>query len=574
MNPRPFAMRALFAVAALMLGACTTLPPQQPAPPAVEPTVRAPSVAAPSVAPPAATPPSTSGVGASSQGPTSASTTAIPAPGADPGIALPQVVTAPVQAPTASTNTTPSATDETPAPVDPLRPDWRPSSERTERLDLWQRIRDGYGIADLNTPLVRSREQSYAANPEYLQRMTERGGRYLFHIVEEVQRRKMPSELALLPFIESAFNPTALSRANASGIWQFMPQTGKSFDLTQNVFRDDRRDVLASTNAALDYLAKLHGMFGNWHLALAAYNWGQGNVRQAIARNRAAGRPTDYLSLNMPDETRHYVPKLQAIKNLVTRPDAFGVRLPRLENHPYFLAVPIRRDIDVDLAARLANLPLDEFRALNPQLNRPVILAAGTAQVLLPYDNANSFVKAVAKHKGPMATWTAWTLSSTMKSADAAQQAGMSDEGFRTVNHIPPRMVLKSGSTVMVPRGAKQADVSEHVADHASMALSPEARPERKTVWRVGRRAESVAAVARLHRVDAAQLAKWNGVAAGGSFAPGTRVTLYVPTQAKSAAGQRAPAARSTKASRPASRPTRATTKPTRVADVKGQTRR
>ncbi|HEY4065788.1 MAG TPA: transglycosylase SLT domain-containing protein, partial [Burkholderiaceae bacterium] len=273
-----------------------------------------------------------------------------------------------------------------PVPVDPLRPDvpvvLDPSAAQA---DLWARVRRGFAMPDLDSDLVRSSEQWYATRPDYVQRMTERGGRYMFHIVEELERRNMPTELALLPFIESAFNPQAMSSAKASGMWQFMPGTGKTFALKQNVFRDDRRDVLASTRAALDYLQKLHDMFGDWQLALAAYNWGEGNVQRAVARNQKLGLPTDYASLKMPNETAYYVPKLQAVKNIVLAPEHYGLTLPPVDNHPYFLSVDIERDIDVALAAKLAGISLDEFKALNPQLNKPVILAAGTPQVLLPY---------------------------------------------------------------------------------------------------------------------------------------------------------------------------------------------
>jgi membrane-bound lytic murein transglycosylase D len=204
----------------------------------------------------------------------------------------------------------------TPPAVDPLRPDVRLDlDDRAAQLDLWSRLRAGFAMPELDTALVRDRERWYATRPDYVQRMTERGSRYLFHIVEEVEKRGMPTELALLPFIESAFNPQAMSSAKASGMWQFMPATGRNFELRQNVFRDDRRDVLASTRAALDYLGKLHGMFGDWQLALAAYNWGEGNVQRAIARNRRAGLPTNSARLRMPDETRLYLPKLQAVKN-------------------------------------------------------------------------------------------------------------------------------------------------------------------------------------------------------------------------------------------------------------------
>ena len=421
-----------------------------------------------------------------------------------------------------------------PAPVviDPLQPEVRiNSNDHSAQTDLWERVRAGFAMLDLDGDLVRAQERWYAARPDYVQRMTERGGRYLFHIVQEVERRGLPSELALLPFIESAFNPEALSSARASGIWQFMPSTGRHFDLKQNVFRDDRRDVLASTRAALDYLEKLHRRFGNWHLALAAYNWGEGSVARAIALNRSAGKPSDYASLKMPDETRHYVPKLQAVKNIVGRPDAFALTLPTLSNHPYFLSVPIRRDIDVDLAARLAELPVEDFRALNPQMNKPVILAAGTPQVLLPYDNANRFVKALPAHKGQLASWTAWVTPKTLKPEEAARVAGMSEADMRQINVIPQRMLIRAGSTLLVPRGEQRhADVSEHLADHATMLLTPDGPQPRRMALRAGRR-DSVASVARRYGVAAEHVAHWNSVAVSAAFRPGQTVIVFVPAK-------------------------------------------
>lgn len=417
-----------------------------------------------------------------------------------------------------------------PAPVearDPVRPDVRIDlDDRGARASLWDRIRGGFAVPDLEGAQVQRAEKLYASQRDYVQRMNERGSRYLFHIVEEVQRRGLPTELALLPFVESAFNPEAMSRARASGMWQFMPATGLGYQLRQNVFRDDRRDVLASTRAALDYLEKLHGMFGHWHLALAAYNWGEGNVKRAIARQRAAGQPVDYASMKMPNETRFYVPKLQAIKNIVARPGDFGLTLPPLENHPYFLAVSIDRDIDVDMAARLADLPVAEFKALNPQLNRPVILAAGTPQILLPYDNSNAFVKALAKHRGALATWTAYTLPRTMKTTEVAQQAGMPEEAFRGINNIPPRMLVKAGSTVLVPRLGRQADVSAKVADHGSLELAHEVPPVRRVQLRVGRSGDTVAALAKRHGVTPAQVAQWNRISPTAKLAAGTMISL------------------------------------------------
>ncbi len=406
-----------------------------------------------------------------------------------------------------------------------------------EQGDLWERVRNGFAMPELDSDLVHKWESWYASDPAYVKRMTERGGRYLFHILEDLQRRNMPTELALLPFIESAFNPQAMSRTRASGMWQFMPGTGKDFELRQNLFRDDRRDVLASTRAALDYLQQLNTMFGDWHLALAAYNWGQGNVQRAIERNRKAGLPTDYLSLRMPQETREYVPKLQAVKNIVMQPQAFGLSLPPFQNHPFFLSVPIERDIDMALAARLAGLSLEEFQQLNPQMNKPVILAAGTPRVLLPYDNANRFLRELATHHGALASWTAWVAPKTLKPQEAARLTGMPEAQLREVNHIPPRMLVKVGSTLVVPRSAQTAaDVSVAVADNAMMSLAPEARPLRKVSFKAGRRGDTVAAVAQRYKVSAAQVAQWNGVSAQARFKAGQHVVVMLATPARQVA--------------------------------------
>jgi membrane-bound lytic murein transglycosylase D len=416
-------------------------------------------------------------------------------------------------------------------PTDPLRPEEPVDlAEEAARRDLWVRVRQGFAMPDLDTDLVRGRERYYASRPDYVQRMTERSNLYLFHIVEEVERRGLPTELALLPFIESAFNPVALSSAKASGIWQFMPKTGKHYDLAQNFFRDERRDVLASTRAALDYLQMLHARFGDWHLALAAYNWGEGSVGRAIAKNRKAGRPTDYLSLKMPAETRLYVPKLQAMKNIVAQPETFGLVLPPIENHPYFLSVPIQRDMDVELVAELAGLPIQEFHALNPSLKQPVILAAGTPQVLLPYDNANAFVRALPDHVGPLASWTAWVVPRTMKTADAAKQLGMTETQLREINRIPPRMRVRAGSTLLVPRnGKRDADVSERIADSATILLSPESQPGGRRTTIKARTNESVTEFAQRLGLSAASVARWNDVSAGARFKLGQRVVVELP---------------------------------------------
>jgi membrane-bound lytic murein transglycosylase D len=337
--------------------------------------------------------------------------------------------------------------------------------------DLWDRIREGFVFSDSDSPLVIKHVRYYSERPDYVDRMMSRSSRYLFYIVEEVERRNMPMELALLPFIESAFNPEAFSRAKASGMWQFMPATGKHFQLSQNVFRDERRDVIQSTDAALDYLQRLYKMFGNWELALAAYNWGEGNVSKAIKRNQAKRLPTDYKSLKMPDETRNYVPKLLAIKKIVSDPKAYGLNLPVLENHPYFVIVTTSKDIDVELAAEFARMTLPEFKAMNPSFNKPVILGASEPQILLPFGRAESFEENLKSFEGPLATWTAVKLGSRETVDNLAQRLNVDANQVREVNAIPRGMRIKPGSTVIIPKNEINSDVPMYLANSGSLML-------------------------------------------------------------------------------------------------------
>ena len=338
--------------------------------------------------------------------------------------------------------------------------------------NLWIRIRDGFQMEPMNTPLEIEQVRWLSARPDYVNRSMTRSSRYLFYIVQEVNARNMPTEIALLPFVESAFVTHAKSSAKAVGLWQFMPATGKDFQLTQNVFRDERRDVLQSTDAALDYLQRLYNQFGSWELALAAYNWGAGNVAKAQKRNLAAGLPTDYESLNMPRETRMYVPKLMAYRQIVLDPTAYGIVLPELENHPYFVALEVGNDIDVALAIKLAEIPEDEFHSLNPSFNKPVILSNANQQILLPFGHAEIFQENLKKYTKPLSSWTAVRISKTESVDQAAKTLGVSPEALRQVNAIPSGMRIKAGSTVIIPKvGNRSGDVSSAMADNASLSL-------------------------------------------------------------------------------------------------------
>lgn len=317
--------------------------------------------------------------------------------------------------------------------------------------DAWDRIRRGFAIPNLNTDLSRQWTDYYASHPEAVQRMAERAGKYLYFIVDEINRRGLPTELALLPFVESAYNPTALSRAQASGLWQFVPTTGQYFNLKQDWWRDERRDPIASTNAALDYLEKLFEMQGDWYLALASYNWGEGSVQRAMAKNETAGQPADYLSLNMPDETRNYVPKLQAIKNIIADPQRYAVVLPPVDNTPYFVTVRKNSDIDLEIAAKLAEIPLDEFKALNPSFNRPMIRGDHATTLLLPADRVDIFNANLNSYKGDLSAWKVYHPRRGESYASIAKRFGMTVTKLRDINGIGSRHKAASGQSLLVP---------------------------------------------------------------------------------------------------------------------------
>ncbi|TDN69102.1 transglycosylase SLT domain-containing protein [Paraburkholderia sp. BL10I2N1] len=398
----------------------------------------------------------------------------------------------------------------------------------TSDPDLWGRIRRGFQMPDLQGDLVDMQANWYAQRPDYVQRMTERSQKYLYHIVEELEARHMPTELALLPFIESAYNPQALSVAKAAGMWQFVPGTGRTYNLKQNMWQDERRDVLASTSAALDYLSRLHDMFGDWYLALAAYNWGEGNVQRAIARNEAAGLPTDYQNLRMPSETRNYVPKLQAVKNIVTNPQVYGLSLPEIPNHPYFVTVTTSHDIDVDMAAKLSNMTTEEFRSLNPSFRKPVILGATQPQILLPFDNANAFERNLKSYTGSLSSWTTYTVTERAAPAAIAQKIGVDADTLMEVNKIPAGMRLKPGSTIVVPRGDDDdEDISADVAESAVLAMEPDVPDTRKMLIRV-RRKQSMVVLADRYGVSVSQLKAWNRTHRD-LVSPGQVIVLHVP---------------------------------------------
>ena len=374
--------------------------------------------------------------------------------------------------------------------------------------DLWDRIRNGFAMPDLDNPLVLDRQAWYAGQGAYLQRMFERGRLYLYHIVDELDKRGMPAELALLPMVESAFNPMAFSGAQASGLWQFIPSTGRQYKLRQNRWYDARRDIVASTDAALDYLSFLYDMHGDWQLALASYNWGENAVARAINKNRARGLPTDYSSLTMPLETRHYVPKLQALKNIISNPQAFGIDLDAIPNQPYFVSV-VTEDIDISVAANLAEMPVEELLALNPAHNRPMISAAQSEALLLPANRVKKFLANLAVRTKPLVSWKPYRLKRGESLGRLAAAHGISLARLKKINGIGARTPIVPGMELLLPIQQPKEAAQPGSLLVPSPGTSPAAAAERKIIYTV-KRGNTLAGIARQHRVSVADLRRWN----------------------------------------------------------------
>jgi len=384
---------------------------------------------------------------------------------------------------------------------------------RPDYKDIWDRMRAGFALPALDSPLVSKHIQYYTQKPEYLERMFERGSRYLFYIVEEIERRGMPGELALLPFVESAMNPSAMSPAKAAGLWQFIPSTGKAYNLSQNWWVDNRRDPVHSTQAALDYLQKIYELQGNdWFLALASYNWGEGAVGRAMRKNQASGKPADYLSLNMPQETRHYVPKLMALREIVANPAAFNVRLPSLPNKPYFVEVEAPLHLDLKLAARFAGMSEDEFVSLNPAHNRPVIAARTNDQIKIPADRVDSFLAAMKAHEDankPFSRWRPYTLEQGESIQTLATKLGTSAQEIMRANGLRSAKVLPGTRLLAPSHDDKASAVTVMTSFDGPRILEKVQRPA--LYHRVGKK-ETTESIARRYGITAASLQAWNNL--------------------------------------------------------------
>lgn len=400
--------------------------------------------------------------------------------------------------------------------------------------DLWQRVRKGFLLEPLDTPLVQEHEAWYSSRPDYIKRFVDRGSRYLHHIVEEVESRNMPMEVALLPVVESAFNPHAYSRSKASGLWQFIPSTGKNYGLAQDYWKDNRRDVVAATDAALNYLQRLYDMFGSWELALAAYNCGEGCVGRAIAANQKRGLPTDYLSLKLPPETVNYVPKLIAVKNIVLAPAMYGIDLESIPDTPYFTTVKAPERIDVKLAAKLAGMPEEEFVALNPSHNKPVAMAH-TGTLVVPLDKADAFRENLENWDQPLVTWNTIQGKKGESVGAIAKRYGLTGATLRQVNNLQVNKKgrLTAAQPILVPGRGKgnvqvaAAPAKEAPAPSRETAPAPAATASRSIAYYTVKAGDTLYGIARQFGRAVPDLLHLNNLTARATIQPGLRLRLY-----------------------------------------------
>ncbi len=423
--------------------------------------------------------------------------------------------------------------------------------------DLFDRIRAGYALPDVEHYGVDREIETYRSKPDFLDRTFKRGSRYLYFIVTELERRGMPLELALLPVVESAFNPVAYSRSRAAGLWQFIPSTGKHYGLTQNWWIDERRDVQRSTMAALDYLQYLNRYFdGDWYLAIAAYNGGEGTVKAAVQRNSAAGRPTDFFSLELRAETRDYVPKLLAIRRIVGNPATYGLQFAPIANQPYFGVVDPGRQIDLGEAATLAGISRDDIFALNPAFNRMSTPPDGPHRLLLPVQSVEPFRVAMLTDAGAAQVAAAavappQTVTHQVKRGDTlsaiARRYDVSTGQLLEANGLADA-TIHPGDTLQVPgAGPATATLATAASREEIAAQLPErqtASKQRSSKVHLVKSGDTLWGVARHYEVTVPALAAENGLDTKSQLTAGTR--LKVPGGSRTASSGSAAATRTT----------------------------
>jgi len=409
---------------------------------------------------------------------------------------------------------------------------------------LIARLRQGFELPGVDDPVVASELAWYGGHPDYIARVFDRSRLYLFHIAEMLEERGMPADLALLPIVESAFDPFAYSRGRASGLWQIIPGTGERLGLKQNWWYDGRRDIVDSTRAALDYLELLHEQFnGDWLLAVAGYNSGEGNVARAIRRAEAAGRPTDFWSIrdDLPRETAQYVPKLLAIRDLVADPEAFAIELPTIDDAPYFAAIATDGQIDVALAAEIGGLSIDDIYALNPGINRWATDPDGPHRLLVPVEAAASMGAALASlEASERVRWTRHEIAGGETLSHIATRYDTTPAVLREINGLAGN-IIRAGDYLMIPHASEGASAYSLSLEARTARTQNRERDGTRIDYRV-RAGDSLWSIARAHGVTSGELAGWNAMAPGDVLSVGRTLVIWTDKPVAAAiAGTRGP---------------------------------
>ncbi len=393
--------------------------------------------------------------------------------------------------------------------------------------NIWDRIRSGFALVDGDHPQVQSHTRWYARHQNYLDRTFTRARPYLHHIVEEVEKRGMPMEIVLLPVVESAFQPFAYSHGRASGIWQFIPGTGRNYGLAINWWYDGRRDITASTNAALNYLERLHKMFdGDWLLALAAYNSGEGTVRRAVRNNQRKGRKIDFWHLKLPKETRGYVPKLLAISNIVANPAAYNITLLDIADEPYFAKVETGSQIDLALAAEMAQMSLEEIYTLNPGFNRWATAPDGPHHLLIPLNRVDLFREKLAQMPAEQRVkWVRHKIGQGETLGHIAKRYRTTVAVLQRINDLHGH-IIRAGKHLLIPVASRAESSYALSQEQRLKARQNTPKGAKRTDYAV-RPGDTLWDISRAYQVSVRALASWNNMAPRDTLRPGQRLVIW-----------------------------------------------
>ncbi|CAH0990277.1 hypothetical protein SIN8267_00369 [Sinobacterium norvegicum] len=400
--------------------------------------------------------------------------------------------------------------------------------------DVWQRIRDDFSLStELHRPQVQAQLNWYQKHPQYMNRVSQRATPYLFYITEEIERRGIPVELALVPIVESAYDPFAYSHGRAAGMWQFIPSTGKSFGLDQSWWYDGRRDVVASTNAALTYFTTLAKRYdGDWELALAAYNSGLGTVDRAIRKNKKLGKPTDYWSLDLPRETKAYIPKVLALAELISQPAKYNMPMPMIDNQPYFTVVNVSSQIDLAQAAEMAQIATDDLYRLNPGHNQWATDPNGSHELVIPITSKEVFSTALQQlDPNQRVTWQRYKIQSGDNLGSIAKRHKTTVAVIQNSNNIKGS-TIRTGQMLMIPKSSKPVEHYSLSADQRSANKIKAKNKQgnlRKNEYTV-RAGDSFWQIANKNNVTTRQLASWNSMAPGDTLSIGKKLVIWQPS--------------------------------------------